>query len=205
MFRRSRPHGADELRSRFTANRERVRSWTVDWDCPEVEWPDFPDIPRPWSVAPGDEGDWLQRHAPFLAEYSWLLEARPIAQAVTSVHGYWSFGPRHEFQALDIEIRCTVLDPVYLAEKLALGAHAANLDGWREDDLGPLYEWLLDGADTRPPSHMVRGHKRSGFILFEFRRAPRVLEGPGIIAKLTMQPTVTALDGSPLNSEGETI
>jgi hypothetical protein len=33
-------HQRDELRARFLANRERVRSWLEAWDIPEVVWTD---------------------------------------------------------------------------------------------------------------------------------------------------------------------
>ncbi|WP_228002681.1 hypothetical protein [Nocardia australiensis] len=202
MIRRSKRQEADELRSEFIANREKVRSWMTDWDCREVVWPAFPDVPQPWSVLPGEERSWLQHHAPYITDYGWLLVGESVSQAITHVHGHWRFGQRHEFESLDIDIRCTVLDPGYLAETLALGAHAANLTGWREDDLQPLYEWLFAGADTRPPHHGVRGQKRTGLILFEFRRWPRVIDGPGIIAQLNMKLTETTLDGSPLDENG---
>ena len=202
MFRRSERQEAEELRSRFIANREKVRSWLTDWDCPEVEWPDFADIPHSSSALPGDEQKWLQQRAPFITDYWWLFEGRSVTPDVTHAHGMWQFGQRHEFESLDIEIRCTVLDPGYFAEKLALAAHAANLEGWREGDLRPLYDWLLEGADPRPIGHGVRGQQRAGFILFEFRRWPLSVSGPGFAAQLNIKMTETGLDGAPLDGDG---
>ncbi|PSK67925.1 hypothetical protein B0E53_00196 [Micromonospora sp. MH33] len=73
MFGRSKRQDADALRERFIANREKVRSWISGWDCPEVEWPDVPEIPFPWVVRQVDEPMWLKRHAPFMDEYGWVL------------------------------------------------------------------------------------------------------------------------------------
>jgi hypothetical protein len=36
---------AEELRERFLANRAKFRSWIVDWDCPELQWPEVSAIP----------------------------------------------------------------------------------------------------------------------------------------------------------------
>lgn len=188
-----------QLRARFVANREQVRSWTGRWDCPEVRWPEFSDVPSPWVVLPAEREDWLERHAPFLDAYRWLLEARPVATGVSRVVGNWEFGPGHTFERLHIEMR-TFADPAYLAEKLALGAHAAQLKGWQDDDLPGLYEWLLQGMDSRPMADMVRGQRRSGFILFEVIRSPHSHQE--INAQLRMTLTDVALDGSPLNRDG---
>jgi len=188
-----------QLRDRFVANREQVRSWTGRWDCPEVRWPEFTDIPSPWVVPPGDEQDWLDRHAPFLDGYQWFLQAQPVAQGVSQVVATWSFAERHAFERLDIEMR-TFADPRYLSEKLALGAHAAQLKGWQDEDLRGLFEWLLQGLDSRPISDMVRGQRRSGFILFEILRSPHSQQE--ITARLRMTLTDVALDGSPLNNDG---
>jgi len=88
-----------------------------------------------------------------------------------------------------------VADPPFLAETLALGADAAALDGWRPDDIHALHQLLLEGLDTRPLDHAVQGNKRMGFILFEVQRWPTM--DNEVVAKLSMKPTTTALDGSP--------
>lgn len=143
---------------------------------------------------------WLQRHAPFMDEYGWILEARPVSQGVSHVVANWQFGEGHAFDRLDIEFR-SVADPPYLAEKLALAAHAAALTGWREADLQGLYAWLLEGVDSRPLGEMVRGQHRSGFILFGLTRWPH--SSTEINVRLQMTLTDTALDGTRLNSAGE--
>jgi hypothetical protein len=202
MFRKAERKRTNELRSAFIANREKVRSWLSGWDCPEVSWPPFKDVPQPWAVSPADQRGWVQRDAPSITDYWWLIEGASASRHVTHAHGHWKFGQRHEFESLDIEIRCTVLDPHYVAEKLALAAQAADLKGWQEGDLQSVYEWLFAGADTSPPHVAVRGQNRTGFIVFTFNRWPQVFDGPGIIAQLNMTLTDTALDGSPLNDIG---
>ncbi|MEU1689898.1 hypothetical protein [Micromonospora sp. NPDC005707] len=200
MFRRSQRQDVDTLRERFLANREKVRSWIGGWDCPEVEWPEFAEIPHPWVVTQADERMWLKRHAPFLDEYGWILEARPVARGVSQVVAHWQFGEGHEFERLDIDFR-SVADPPYLAEKLALGAHTADLKGWQEADLQGVYTWLFEGIDSRPLGEMVRGQQRSGFILFQLTRWPH--SSSEINVRLRMTLTDTALDGTPLTGAGE--
>ncbi|MBX6766472.1 MAG: hypothetical protein IRY90_04865 [Actinomadura rubrobrunea] len=192
----------DEQRAKFLANRDKVRAWTEHWDCPEVQWPEFMDVPRPWIVAPGGEADWLRYHAPHMDEYWWLLEGRPVAQGLVQVLGIWWFGRNHEFDHLEIQFR-SVLDPQYLAEKLALGAHAAALKGWHDSDAQKLYEWLLQGLETRPFGHGVSGKNRLGFVLCEFTRMPT--GDSTVFTKLKMTLTTTALDGTPLDGEGRAI
>lgn len=200
MFRRSQRQDVDALREKFLANRERVRSWIGGWDCPEVEWPELAEIPLPWVVRQADERMWLKRHAPFMNEYAWILEARPVAQGVSQVVAHWQFGEGHEFDRLDIDFR-SFADPPYLSEKLALGAHAAGLKGWQEGDLQGVYAWLFEGIDSRPMGEMVRGQHRSGFILFQLTRWPH--SRTEINVRLRMTLTGTALDGTALNSAGE--
>ncbi|MEU4482806.1 hypothetical protein AB0F68_32845 [Micromonospora sp. NPDC023966] len=200
LFRRSKRQDVDALRAKVVANREKVQLWVGGWDFPEVEWPDVPEIPSPWIVRREDERMWWERHAPFIDEYGWMLEARPVSQGVTHVVANWQFGKGHTFDLLDIEIR-SVADPGYLAEKLALGAHAADLPGWQEDDIQGLHAWLFEGIDSRPLGEMVRGQHRSGFIHFTLTRWPH--SRTEINVRLNMTLTDTALDGTPLNSAGE--
>ncbi|MEV6655429.1 hypothetical protein [Nocardia fluminea] len=192
VFRRSKPRDVDALRSRYLANREQVTTWIAEWDCPEVEWRPLPEVDR----------DLLKYHAPYLPQYEWLVEGSPIVPQITAAYGYWRFGELHAFESLDIRIECTLLDPGYLAEKLALGVDAAHLDGWLADDLQPLYEWLFEGADTRPPTDAVRGQQRTGFLLFDFSRWPGLMSGPGVRAELKISKTRIGLDGSPLDDSG---
>ncbi|HET6299246.1 MAG TPA: hypothetical protein VFG33_38130 [Kribbella sp.] len=202
MTRRSEQRDANELRGKFLANRDKVRSWTVGWQCPEVDWPAFREIPSPWVVRRGEEPRWLERDAPFMGEYRWLLEARPRAgTGVTSVRGNWFFRERHEFERLEIEFQ-SVADPAYLAEKLALGAHAAALKGWQQDDVHGVHAWLFQGLDTRPIGDLVSGQHREGWILFELKRWPAPTTPNELKASLTMKPTTTTLDGSPLTPDG---
>jgi len=203
MIHRSRRQDANELRARFLANRNKVRSWTAEWHCPEVEWPAFREIPWPWVVHRGEEEQWLERHAPFMGEYRWLLEARPVAgTGVSQVGGHWFFGGGHKFERLEIEFQ-SVADPPYLAEMLALGVHAAGLEGWHQDDVQGLHVWLLEGLDSRPISDLVEGRRRTGVILFELRRRPAPAADNEIHARLTMTLTNTTLDGSPLDAKGQ--
>jgi len=199
MSRRSERQGVEELRSKFVANREKVRSWTADWDCPEIEWPPFPEVPRPWVVLPGGEEGWLAQHAPFMEEYHWLLEARPRADGISQVWASWWFGAGHEFERLEIEFR-SFADPQYLAEKLALGADAAALEGWQREDVQGLYAWLFEGLDSRPMDDMVQGNNRTGFILFHILRSP--LSTNEIAARLRITLTTTTIDGTPLDEQG---
>jgi hypothetical protein len=192
----------DSRRTRFFANRDAARGWISRWRCPEIEWPEVRDVPDPWIVLPADMETWLEIHVPRMNEYHWFIEGRPLAQGVTHAWARWSIGAEHAFDGADIELR-TVADPPFLAETLALGADAAALDGWRPDDIHALHRWLLEGLDTRPLSHAVRGNKRTGFILFEVQRWPTM--DNEVVAKLSMKPTITALDGSPLTPEGRTI
>jgi hypothetical protein len=200
MSRRPKRQDVDALRARFVANREKVRSWISDWSCPEVEWPDFRQTPSPWSIPDSDERMWLQRHAPFLDEYWWLLEARPVTEGVSRVIAHWHFGERHRLKRLEVDIR-SYADPAYLAEKLALAAHAAALEGWWEQDVHGLHAWLFEGIDSRPMSDMVRGQQRIGFILFEILRTPH--SRTEIDARLRMTLAKTTLSGNPLNNAGE--
>lgn len=192
----------DELRAKFVANREKVRSFITGWACPEVEWPAFAEIPLPCMVPKGQEQEWLKRRAPFVGEYHWLLQARPLVADIRSLWAHWNFAEGHEFQLLEIEVQ-SVPDPGYLAEKLTLGAHAAALKGWRPGDAHELHAWLFEGLDSRPLDDGVRGQKRTGFILFKLLRFP-VAGANEISAKLSMTLTDTALDGSPLDAGGET-
>ncbi|MFI6740347.1 hypothetical protein ACIBI9_46120 [Nonomuraea sp. NPDC050451] len=200
IFRRSKRQNTDQLLAKYLSNREKVRSWISGWDCPEIDWPGSDEIPHPWGLPRGSEEQWLQRHGPFPGEYHWLLEARPLTPDISQVWAIWRFGEEHIFDQLEIEFRC-VPDPGYLAEKLTLAAHAADLKGWREEDKRALHDWLLDGLDSRPLGEGVRGQKRTGFILFGLTRLP--VDATTISAHLRMTLTDTALNGSPLNAEGE--
>jgi hypothetical protein len=152
---------SDSRRTRFFANRDAARGWISRWQCPEIEWPEVRDVPDPWIVLPADMETWLEIHVPRMNEYYWFIEGRPLAQGVNHAWARWSIGAEHAFEGADIELR-TVADPPFLAEALALGADAAALDGWRPDDIHALHRWLLEGLDTRPLSHAVRGNKRTG-------------------------------------------
>ena len=202
MGRRAARDGVDELRARYLANREKVRSWLADWDCPEVEWPPVEDVPSSCGVGRGGAARWLDRHAPFLQEYRWFLEGRPRAEGVSQAWAWWQFGAGHEFERLEVEFR-SYADPPYLAEKLALAADAAALKGWRRDgdDVQALYAWLLEGLDSRPMDEMVHGNKRTGFVLFDILRSPHPTNE--VSARLRMTLTTTALDGTPLDEHGE--
>jgi hypothetical protein len=192
---------ADALRAAFVANREKVRTWFREWPVPEVRWPGLPDIPNPWILTPRDKAKWFKRLAPHMDRYGWLMEARPVAQGVSRVVADWRFAERHRFERLEVEFR-SYADPPYLAEKLALAAHAAGLPGWQgEVDARDLYTWLLAGIDSRPMSDLVRGKQRIAFTRFEIFRAPT---GDNEIAtRLTMTWTDTTLDGEPLTPTGE--
>ncbi|MGK5531266.1 hypothetical protein [Streptomyces sp. URMC 129] len=190
------------LRARFLANREKVRSWFAGWECPEIEWPEFREVPLPWVVARGEEQRWLEHHAPFMDTYLWLLQARSPQRGISQVRASWSFGAGHAFDRLEIGFRSWA-DPDYLAEKLALGAHAAALRGWREEDVRELHAWLFQGLDSRPMGDGVRGQKRIGFVLCHLVRAP--VSRTEIAARLRVTLTDTALDGSPLDAEGRTL
>ena len=204
---------ADELRAKFLANREKVRSWVADWDCPEIAWLEVSAIPLPWVVGEEGEQTWLEHQAPFMDQYQWLLEARPLARGVTHVRGDWRFAEGHEFERLEIHTR-TVADPEYLAEILTLGVNAAALKGWTQADTQPVYEWLFEGFDRRPMENMVTGRHRSGFILLDFMRSPAVMVRAGAVVRpsrteinvrLRLTLTTTDLGGSPLDSNGEPI
>lgn len=206
MFRRSKRRAdrerADALREMFIANREQVRSWLAGWDFPEVVWPELSPIPSPWVV--GEEQDerrtWLERYAPFMSEYWWLLEASPTTSGITRVYGTWWFGQGHGFERLEIHTR-TAADPPYLAEKLALGVHAAALRGWTEGDAQSVYRWLLELVDERPMDLAVRGKKRCGHVLAEATRFPH----SRIDLHLVVTETDVALDGSPLGDSGRPV
>jgi hypothetical protein len=154
-------------------------------------------------VGTGGERDWFERHAPFLDEYHWLLEGRPLADGITEFSGAWWFAAGHEFERLELRTR-TVAHPGYLAERLATGVHAAGLKGWTDADLRPFHEWLFEGLDTRPMDDGVRGQTRFGFVLAELLRVP-LATATGIGVALTVRLTGTALDGTPLNSDGEPV
>jgi hypothetical protein len=201
MVRRSKRQDADELRAKFVANREKVRSFIANWRCPEIEWPAFREIPLPWVIPNGEEEQWLQQHAPFMDEYRWLLEPRPVTEGVSQVWACWWFGKGHEFELLEIDFR-SYADPQYLAETLTWGAHAAALKGWREEDVHALYDWLFEGIDSRPMEEGVRGQKRTGFILFKLVRMP--VSRTEIGTRLSMTLTDKALDGTPLTADGRT-
>lgn len=201
MTRRGRD--ADELRARFLANREQVRSWIGAWDIPEIVWTDdFNEVPLPWLVSERDRKDWLKRHAPFMDRYDWLFLGRPLTPGVREVRALWEFEPVHRFARLDLTIT-SVCDPEYLAEKLALGVHHAGLKGWRDADVEPVYHWLIEGVATRPLNNGVNGSKRSGFVLLRFTRFPT---GDGdVMVRLTASVTDRALDGSLLDDDGVSI
>ncbi|AQZ63386.1 unnamed protein product [[Actinomadura] parvosata subsp. kistnae] len=200
IFRPAKRQNRDQPLAKYLSNRERVRSWITGWDCPEIDWPGLEEIPHPWGLPRGSEEKWLRRHGPFPGEYRWLLEARPLTPDISQVWAVWQFDGDHQFDRLEIEVRC-VPDPVYLAEKLTLAAHAADLKGWQEQDQHALYDWLIEGLDSRPLSEGVRGQKRAGFILFALTRMP--IGSATLSANLRMTLTDTALDGSPLNAQGE--
>lgn len=202
MVRQSKRQDADVLRAKFFANREQVRSFITNWRCPEIEWPEFKEIPSPWVIPQGEEDQWLNRHAPFMDEYRWFLDARPVAEGISEVRANWWFGSEHEFERLQIEF-LSYADPGYLAETLTWGAHAAALKGWREQDVHALHAWLFEGLDSRPMNQGVRGQKRTGFILFELSRMP--VGQNEIASRLSMTLTDNALDGTPLTDEGRTL
>lgn len=193
----------DELRAKFLANRERVRSWFEAWDIPEVVWTeDFNEVPSPWLVLEGDRERWLKRHAPFMDEYDWMFFARPLTPGVREVRALWRFGAAHRFAELDLTI-VSVCDPEYLAEKLTMAVHHAGLRGWRDEDAQPVYEWLVEGVSTRPLGNGVRGSTRSGFVLLNFSRFPT--SDGDVAVRLTAVETDRALDGSPLDENGVSI
>ncbi|MGC4806642.1 hypothetical protein [Micromonospora sp. DT233] len=201
MFGRRRQH--DELRAKFLANRERVRSWLDAWELPEVVWTDeFNDVPSPWVVLERDRDNWLRSRAPFLDAYDWMFFGRPLTPGVREVRVRWHFGAAHRFEALELTI-ISVCDPGYLAEKLTLAVHHARLRGWRDEDAQPLHRWLVEGVSTRPLDDAVRGSKRSGFVLLSFTRFPT--SDGNVIVQLTVVETDRALDGSPLDGDGVSI
>lgn len=199
MFGRGKRRHVEELRAKYIANWEQVRSWVADWDCPEVAWPDVPAN----EGFRGEESEraWIERHAPFLDEYHWLVVGRPLTEGITEFTGLWWFGAGHEFERLEIRTK-TVADPRYLAERLTTCVHAAGLKGWRDADLQPFYEWLFEGLDSRPMTQGVKGRTRFGFVLVDLLRVGLSLT-PGIGVQLTVTLTDTAFDGTPLNSDGE--
>ncbi|MEO3779506.1 hypothetical protein ABGB16_22225 [Micromonospora sp. B11E3] len=201
MLRRRRQH--DELRAKFVANRERVRSWLETWEIPEVVWTDeFNEIPSPWVVLERDRESWLKRHAPFMDAYDWMFFGRPLTPGVREVRVRWQFGAAHRFEELDLTI-VSVCDPAYLAEKLTLAVHRARLKGWRDEDAQPLHQWLVEGVRTTPLNNAVRGSKRSGFVLLNFTRFPT--SDGDVSVQLTAVETDRALDGSPLDGDGISI
>ncbi|MFJ7906964.1 hypothetical protein [Kitasatospora sp. NPDC096204] len=190
---------ADEARAKFIANREKVRSWTGRWECPEVDWPAFEEVPSPWLVLPRERDRWLDLDAPFMERYDWLLEATPRANGVDELWALWEFGAGHEFERLTIRFR-TVLDPEYLAEKLALGIEAAAFDGWQDGDAQSAYDWLCEGIGSLVGSGMVRGKHRLGFVLLEMTCA--AVGRTTVITELRASLTTTSLDGRPLKPDG---
>jgi hypothetical protein len=199
MFGRGKRRRVEELRAKYVANWEQVRSWVANWDCPEVAWPEVPANP----FFKGEEGEraWIEHHAPFQDQYHWMVVGRPLTEGITEFTGSWWFAAGHEFERLEIRTQ-TVADPGYLAERLATGVHAAALKGWRDADLQPFYEWLLEGFDSRPMTQGVKGRTRFGFVLVDLLRV-RLALTPGIGVQLTASLTDTALDGTPLDSAGE--
>ncbi|XKK39371.1 hypothetical protein HFP72_34750 [Nocardiopsis sp. ARC36] len=193
--------GADGLRAEFVANRERVRSWPGRWGCGEVEWPPFHEIPRPWVVPPRKRKRWLERHAPFLEEYEWRLEATPVAEGVNALQAVWAFGGGHGFKELTIRLG-SYFDPDYLAETLALGIGAAGLRGWKDDDVHGVYTWLRDGARhcLSPGSGAVRGQHRTGFLLCSM--SCLAISSTDVVTEVRVTLTGTALDGAPLTADG---
>lgn len=180
----------DELRARFTANRERVRSWTGAWEIPEIVWTDeFSEVPSPWIVPERERASWLKRHAPFLDEYDWMFLGRPLTPGVREVRVQWHFGAAHRFEKLDLTI-ISVCDPGYLAEKLTLAVHHAGLKGWRAEDAQPLYQWLVDGVGTTPVDNGVRGDRAEAYL----KCAPSALRPAGSAATQQRAPaTVCSL------------
>lgn len=200
-LRKPKRRDADELRAKFVANREKVRSWTERWECPEVEWPAFSEVPGPWIIPPREQNSWLDHHAPFMDEYRWLLEARPVAEGVSELWALWEFGAGHEFECLTIRFR-SFLDPAYLAERLAMGIRAADLKGWQDDDVHGVYDWLHGGVHGCTDSSMVRGKHRTGFLSCEMTCAAVSSTEVSTETRITL--TNTSLDGVPLNADGRT-
>ncbi|MFE1442643.1 hypothetical protein [Streptomyces sp. NPDC058739] len=190
---------ADEPRAKFVANRDKVRAWQQRWDCPEVAWPPLTETPFPYEIAPWDLADWLERRAPHLERYEWLLEARPVARGVEALTGHWEFGAGHRFEQLRVEFR-SALDPDYLAEKLALGIRAADLLGWREEDVHGLYDWLHEGVSRVVGTGMVRGRHRSGFLMNALTCV--AVSRTEVITEVRTTLTDTAMDGTPLRPDG---
>jgi hypothetical protein len=186
------------LRAKFVANRERVRSWLDDWECREVAWEQgFSEFPSSWGVARGEEAYWLETVVPSMDEYEWILSAAGPDRGIDELTVVWRFA-EHEFSELKVEFR-SVADPAYLAEKLALAAHAAALGGWTEDDLQDLHGWIFDGLGSRPLNQTVTGKNRLGVNLFVLERWPY---GNGFLSVLRVTPTKTTLDGVPLDDQG---
>ena len=184
MFGRGKQRRVEELRAKYLANWEQVRSWVANWDCPEVAWPDVP----------------ANHRRPFQDQYHWIVVGRPLTEGITEFTASWWFGGAHEFERLEIRTQ-TVADPGYLAERLATGVHAAALKGWGDADLQPFYEWLLEGLDSRPMTQGVKGRTRFGFVLVDLLRVASAM-APGIGVQLTVTLTDTALDGTPLGEDG---
>ncbi|WP_405096300.1 hypothetical protein [Micromonospora sp. NBC_01412] len=198
-----RHHQHEELRNAFLANRERVRSWLEAWEIPEVVWTDeFNEVPSPWVVVERDRASWLKRHAPFMDEYDWMFFARPLSPGVREVRALWHFGAGHRFEKLDLTI-ISLCDPGYLAEKLTMAVHHADLKSWRDEDAQSLYQWLVNGVSTTPIGGGVRGSNRLGFVLLDFTRFPT--PDGDVTVRLTAVETDRALDGSPLDDDGVSI
>jgi hypothetical protein len=188
-------------REAYLANRDRVTRWPAAWPFPEVDWPDVPGVAIPAGMET-DERRWLAEVAPWLPEYSWILQARPRNRDVAEVVAVWQFGGGHRFEMLDVRIVCAT-DPEYISERLATGAQAAGLKGWRDDDLRQLYVWLVNGIAMRPLGDAVRGSQRLGFTRFDMVRFAH--SRTEFSVQLKMSATTVALDGSPLNEHGEPV
>ncbi|WFE40278.1 hypothetical protein [Micromonospora sp. WMMD998] len=192
-----------DLRAKFLANREQVRSWLDAWEIPEIAWTDeFDEIPAPWAVIERDRKRWLKDHAPHLDVYHWMFVGRPLTPGVRTVRALWHFGSGHRFEKLDVTIT-SVCDPGYLAEKLTLAVHRAALKGWQEEDAQPVYQWLVEGVNTRPLDNAVRGNKRLGFVLLHFTRFPT--SDGDVVVSVTAVETDRAMDGSLLDANGVSI
>jgi hypothetical protein len=193
---------AGELRAMFVANRDRVQSWPTNWDFPEVAWPEISAIPSPYVVLPDEERMWFEHRAPYMPQYWWLLEPRPLTTSISQVDCCWWFRENHEFDRLTMNTR-TVADPAYLAERLTLGVDAANLKGWHADDAQTIYRWMHELLDERPMEHGVRQGRRCGFVFVEVSRYP--YSRTEIEVQVIVTEVSATLDGTPLDDTGRPI
>jgi hypothetical protein len=93
---RLRAEKAEELRAKFVANREQVRSWVADWHFPEVTWPAVPALPSPWSAIEQNEKWWFEDpESSMAAVYDWVLDARPRTESIGRVKCLWRFRRGH--------------------------------------------------------------------------------------------------------------